>query len=216
MRSIFGLYRQIRLFSTLRDSSNKIISIRTLDTKEGTFNTPLLKEIHNLSKLCPGILSNYDIQIDHLLLVQVGSFYEIYEIPGNVTHDFNTIVHLLNLRIARKKIRNDFIKFAGFPMVKAKEYIELLIRNNITVALADQTGKDLSSKTKLFVRNITRIITPGTLLADDDFEVAENNFLLCIGLDDVKTEQYGDSRPIGLAWVDISTGEFYLNQTIVF
>ena len=119
------------------------------------------------------------------------------------------------MRIAKKKFRNEVIKFAGFPLSKAKEYIELLMRNNITVAIADQTGKDMSSKTKLFVRNVTRIITPGTLLADDDFEAAENNFLLCIEVSDIRSDTDLKASRIGLAWVDISTGEFYLSETKV-
>lgn len=142
----------------------------------------------------------------------MGSFYEIYE-AASKAHDFNDIVQLLNLRIAKKKLRNEVIKFAGFPVGKAREYIELLMRNNITVAIADQTGKDMASKTKLFVRNVTRIITPGTLLAADDFEVAENNFLLSI---EVSENSDMKSSPIGLAWVDVSTGEFYLSNTKVY
>lgn len=148
------------------------------------------------------------------MIVQVGSFYEIYE-AASKAHDFNAIAHLLNLRIAKKKLKNEVIKFAGFPVGKAKEYIELLLRNNITVAIADQTGKDMSSKTKLFVRNVTRIITPGTLLADDDFEAPENNFLLSIEISDLGTNSDMKSQPVGLAWVDVSTGEFYLAETKV-
>lgn len=146
--------------------------------------------------------------------MQVGSFYEIYEMASKA-HDFNEIVHLLNLRIAKKKLRNEVIKFAGFPVAKAKEYVELLMRNNITVAVADQTGKDMTSKTKLFVRNVTRIITPGTIIADEDFEVAENTFLLCIQFPELKTDSDLKSLSIGLAWVDVSTGEFYLSETKV-
>jgi DNA mismatch repair protein MutS len=110
-------------------------------------------------------------------------------------------------------MRNEVVKFAGFPVVKAKEYIELLMRNNITVAMADQTGKDVASKTKLFVRNVTRIITPGTVLADDDFS-AENTFLLCVEFPDF-TDSEWKSKTLGLSWVDVSTGEFYLSESKV-
>ncbi len=182
-----------------------------LESPPKEVTTPLLKEIQNLVNLYPGESFNLS-RLDHLVLVQVGSFYELYEMASK-SHDFNEIVQLLNLRIAKKKMRNEVVKFAGFPVVKAKEYIELLMRNNITVAMADQTGKDVASKTKLFVRNVTRIITPGTVLADDDFS-AENTFLLCVEFPDF-TDSEWKSKTLGLSWVDVSTGEFYLSESKV-
>lgn len=161
--------------------------------------TPLLKEIRALQSAHP----------DHLLLVQVGSFYEIYESCGKLEQ----LSHLLNLRIAKKKLRQgDVLQFAGFPCARVHEYLDLLLRNGFTVALANQTGKDDASKTKNFVRTVTRIVTPGTLQSDADFEKGENRFLLALSFLTLK-QKAPSATKVGMAWGDVSTGEFYLSET---
>ncbi|KAL5032685.1 MutS protein 1 [Batrachochytrium dendrobatidis] len=175
---------------TAKDTISLIQSETTL--------TPLMQEISDLQKHNP----------EHILLVQVGSFYEIYDIGGYL----DEIAGLLSLRIATMKGKRDPVRMAGFPMHCYKDYVTSLINNGKTVALVQQVGKDYSISSKSFVRAVTRIITPGTMIDDNmASDVAENSFLLSI-VSPVVVSSLQKSK-IGLAWMDVSTGEFFTAQS---
>ncbi|KAH6581275.1 hypothetical protein BASA61_009163 [Batrachochytrium salamandrivorans] len=160
--------------------------------------TPLMQEIHDLQRQNP----------DHVLLVQVGSFFEIYDAGGYLEE----VASLLGLRIAQFKRRNDDIRFAGFPMFSYRSYVSTLLQHGKTVAMVHQVGKDTSTSTKGFRRAVTRIITPGTALEDDsELDVSENSFLLSISFS--SSSDISLKSKIGLAWMDISTGEFFTAQS---
>jgi DNA mismatch repair protein MutS len=137
----------------------------------------------------------------HILLVQVGMFYEIYDC-GNY---LDTIAQLLDLRIGihKSSIGADhrYSRFAGFPMSQLRNYLKPLIANGYTVAIVNQLEPD--SITNQIKRRVSRIITPGTVLDEDMDLRVDNNFLLSIYLKTAK------SRSIGMSWIDVSTGEFY-------
>ncbi|TPX59375.1 hypothetical protein PhCBS80983_g02493 [Powellomyces hirtus] len=135
---------------------------------------------------------------EHVLLVQVGGFYEIYDYGGYLEE----LAALLHLKIARPNKDN---RCCGFPLSKLKGYVEILIKNEKTVAIADQTEKDLSSKTKHHLRTITRVFTPGTVLDEEWIESRENNFLLCVAAAPPEAVETVD---LALAWLDVSTGDF--------
>ena len=157
-------------------------------------STPLQREIAHLQLQHP----------EHLLLVQVGSFYEIY----NSCQNFEHVTNLLNLRIAKKQA----YQFAGFPKEKVNHYLEVLVKNGITVAIADQVGKDYKNKTKNFIRQVQRIITPGTLFDETNqwMESKDNNFILCLTTSVMK--DLSKEMTLGLAYADVSTGEFMLME----
>jgi DNA mismatch repair protein MutS len=137
----------------------------------------------------------------HILLVQVGMFYEIYDC-GNY---LDSIAQLLDLRIGihKSSIGSDhrYSRFAGFPMSQLRNYLKPLLANGYTVAIVNQMEPDFA--TNQIKRRISRIITPGTVLDEDMDITVDNNFLLSIY---VKTAK---SRSIGMSWIDVSTGEFY-------
>ncbi|KAL2920078.1 MutS protein 1 [Polyrhizophydium stewartii] len=133
--------------------------------------TPLLQEISDIQKQNP----------DHVLFIQVGSFYEIYDLGVN----FDDIASLLGLRIGTVRNRKTPVRFVGFPLPKVSTYISILLKNGRSVAIVDQIGKDNLSATKNFNRGVVRIISPGTNIDADDAvasspTMAENSFLLCI------------------------------------
>ncbi|KAJ3020570.1 DNA mismatch repair ATPase msh1 [Thoreauomyces humboldtii] len=138
---------------------------------------------------------------DHVLLVQVGGFYEIYG-EGTSLEELSRLLHLV---IARQGAPN---QCCGFPVHQIRRYTKLLMDAGRTVAVADQTGRDLVNKTKHHVRTVTRIVTPGTMLSDEwDVETPHNNFLLSVAALPTSTKK---SAKLGLAWLDVSTGEFRL------
>ncbi|KAJ3166674.1 hypothetical protein HDU88_003157 [Geranomyces variabilis] len=152
--------------------------------------TALMSEVCNLQLKHP----------EHVLLVQVGGFYEIYDFG----HSLDELASLLHLKIARPGAAN---RCCGFPLAKVKGYVELLLKNGLTVAVADQTDRDLTSKTKNHLRTVTRIFTPGTVLEEEWIENTENNFLLCIA-PGVEGSSGQNPTSLALAWLDVSTGEF--------
>jgi DNA mismatch repair protein MutS len=82
-----------------------------------------------------------------------------------------------------------------------------LIKNGYSVAIVDQVGEN-----QLHAhhdRKLSRIITPGTMLEDIDAESFDNNFLLSIYIPIDKK----NSSKVGLAWIDISTGEFIMSKS---
>lgn len=145
----------------------------------------------------------------HILLCQVGSFYEIYD-----TGNLDMVSSILNLRIAKHKHKSNSIgytspRFAGFPVSSLKHNLNVLLKENFSIAIVDQYGKH-----KLhdhIVRKISRVITPGTLLADEDLIGTENNFLLSLYVQiDKKPSK---TLKIGMAYLDVTTGEFLLSRS---
>ncbi|TPX69598.1 hypothetical protein SpCBS45565_g02319 [Spizellomyces sp. 'palustris'] len=159
-------------------------------------STALMAEIQEIQDRYP----------DHILLVQVGGFFEIYDHQGYLEE----IADLLHLKIARPKNQTkNQLRFAGFPLARYKDYVEQLVKHGKTVALVEQVGSDLTNKTKTKVRNVTRIITPGTLIDEDWVESRENNFLLSV----TALPNSDKSSDFGLAWLDVSTGDFLVCES---
>ena len=160
--------------------------------------TDLIKEILKIQSKYP----------TYILFVQVGSFYEIYDLGY-----LDPIADLLNLKVAKretKKKDSNAIRFAGFPSHQLTKYLEIMIRNNFVVGVVDQTGKDASSTSKRMKRGVTRVVTPGTVLSDDFSDSFKgNHFVLTIC-----PESPGHGKSFGLSWADINTGELYVGRSI--
>ncbi|KAI9478582.1 MAG: DNA mismatch repair protein MutS [Benjaminiella poitrasii] len=139
-----------------------------------------------------------------VLLVQVGDFYELYE--SHATR----YASQLDLKLTKKLIAaNTVVDFAGFPSRSLDRYLDILVnRLQCKVALCEQLGP-VSRQDKSIVgmqRRITRIITPGTVIEERFLDSNQYNYLLSI---------FPGQEAIGLAWVDISIGEFVMQQTTI-
>ena len=126
---------------------------------------------------------------EHLILMQVGDFYEIYGSPVAAA------AKILEIAITRTpgKLTSPM---TGFPVRSFDTFLGKLVRAGISVVVADQV--ETVNGTGKFDRQVTRIITPGTLLEENLLDPARNNFILC--LDPVKKS---------CAWMDVSTGDFF-------
>src|SRR5205807_1850173 len=134
-----------------------------------------------------------------LVLFRLGDFYELfYE---------DAIVASRELQItltSRNRERNQPVPMCGVPYHAAENYIARLIRAGYKVAVCDQMELPSPGK-KLVRREVVRVITPGTATDLQVLEPKENNFLAALARD--------PSAPtIGLAYVDISTGEFQATE----
>ncbi|KAG0065569.1 DNA mismatch repair ATPase msh1 [Linnemannia elongata] len=138
---------------------------------------------------------------DCVLLVRVGEFYELYD------HNALEYGPLLGLKMGSKTFGGKTIAFTGFPMRQLDRHLETLVaKHHLKVALCEQYQNDDEGASRSFRRSIHRIITPGTLIDEQFLDQGENNWLLAVSTD--KT-----SHLLGLSWLDLSTGDFFTQET---
>jgi DNA mismatch repair ATPase MutS len=122
---------------------------------------------------------------------------------------------------------------AGFPIFQLDRFLKILVQDlNKYVAISEEFAIEADDKMKsgglMWDRKVARIITPGTLIDEKFIDPSENNFLLAIYLDvtalAAQSKQQVDSQskqhilssvpqPVGLSWMDLSTGDFYTQLT---
>ncbi|CAH0490572.1 unnamed protein product [Peronospora farinosa] len=137
---------------------------------------------------------------DCMLLFQVGDFYEFF---GD---DARQAAHLLNLALTRKtkKAQHVLSEMCGFPIGSVDTFVEkLVMHHGVKVAICNQVESASSARKKgynsLVDRQVVRIVTPGSLVEDTMLTPKENNYLASL---------FFDRGTWGLAWADLSTGEF--------
>ena len=123
----------------------------------------------------------------------------------------------MNIKLAAKQTKHGPISMAGFPFFQLDRYLKILVEEHQKyVALCEEYRRpvdDLSSKLE-FERRVVRIITPGTLIDERFMDPYENNFLLAVYTPDAPSISEGlEAEDVGLAWLDLSTGDFYTQKT---
>src|SRR5215510_12198949 len=147
--------------------------------------TPMMRQYHAVKQETP----------DALLLFRLGDFYELF------FDDAITASRELEITLtARHKERDNPIPMCGVPYHAAEGYIARLLRKGYKVAICDQMEAPQKG-VKLVKREVTRVITPGTITDTNVLNPGENNFLLAL-LD--QPDRHGE---LGSAFLDISTGE---------
>ncbi|KAI0094596.1 muts domain V-domain-containing protein [Irpex rosettiformis] len=157
--------------------------------------TPLAREIlDNLSRFPHCIL-----------LTRVGQFYESY------FEQAVQVAKLLNIKLASKSWGGRRVPMAGFPILHLSKYLKVLVQDHrFFVAVCDEFLRDRKLGPKGgFDRRVNRIVTPGTLIDEPFLNPYENNYLLSIGAVEEDTPDDKMARNFGLAWMDVSTGDFY-------
>jgi len=144
--------------------------------------TPMMRQYLEAKRACP----------DALLLFRMGDFYELF------FDDAKIAAQTLNLTLTSRDKGEDAIPMAGFPHHQLESYLAKLLAAGFRVAVCDQVEDPKLAK-GLVRREITRIVTAGTITDEALLDPREPNFLAAVTLGD----------PLGLAWVDLSTGRFY-------
>lgn len=155
-----------------------------------------------MSKLTPMMQQYNEIKKqykDSILFFRMGDFYEMFYEDAVIASKELEIA--LTSRDAKNKI-----PMAGVPYHSADNYITKLIRRGYKVAICEQV-EDPKDAVGIVNREVIRVITPGTVIDDNALEENENNFLISIYI-----EENSDKVNVGLAFVDISTGEFGVTQ----
>jgi DNA mismatch repair ATPase MutS len=95
----------------------------------------------------------------------------------------------------------------GFPLLQLNKHLKTLVQqHNRFVAMCEEFPRPATSDEQAgFDRRVVRVITPGTLIDEPFLNQYENNYLLAVGMS--ADSQKSDS--LGLAWIDVSTGEFF-------
>lgn len=134
---------------------------------------------------------------DAILFFRLGDFYEMF---FNDAKEATRILHIT--LTAREAGKGNKVPMCGIPYHAANNYIARLVKNGKKVAICEQTEEPTPGK-KLVRREIIRIITPGTFIADEILDGALNNYILSLN---------PAKEGFGLAYADISTGEFRVTE----
>ena len=133
---------------------------------------------------------------NHLIAYRMGDFYEFFY------DDAVRVSALLGITLTQRKIGSDVYPLAGIPY-HASSYIKNLVNLGQTVVVVDQLEDPTTVKGRIVKRGVVRIMSPGTIIESDMLNSQENNYLCSL----IK-----DKRGFGIAFVDISTGEFVTTE----
>jgi DNA mismatch repair protein MutS len=154
---------------------------------KATGDTPLMIQ-HNAIK------AKYP---DAILLFRVGDFYETFGQDAVVTSQ------VLGITLTKRNNGNaSSSELAGFPHHALDTYLHKLVKAGYRVAICDQL-EDPKTVKGIVKRGVTELVTPGVATSDKLLEHNSNNFLAAIHFTDDK---------IGVAFLDISTGEFFIAE----
>ena len=121
------------------------------------------------------------------------------------------MARLLNIKLTTRKWGGQRVFMCGFPLMHLDKYLKVLVQQNKRfVALCEEFPRYSEYGVKEFERRVARVVTPGTLIDEPFLNPYENNYLLAVSTTDDVTPQ----GPIGLAWMDVSTGEFFSAHSI--
>lgn len=149
--------------------------------------TPLMRQYNSIKGKHP----------DAILLFRVGDFYETFG------RDAIKASEILGITLTRRANgAASFVELAGFPHHALDTYLPRLVRAGQRVAICEQLEDPKTAK-KIVKRGVTELITPGVSLNENVLNHKENNFLAAVHI---------DKKIAGLAFLDISTGEFLIAE----
>ncbi|MDO4570344.1 MAG: DNA mismatch repair protein MutS [Planctomycetia bacterium] len=144
--------------------------------------TPMMRQFMEAKKAYP----------DALLLFRMGDFYEMFN------EDARTAARVLSLALTSREKGENAMPMAGFPHLQLESYVAKLIASGCRVAVCDQVEDPKLTK-GLVKREVTRVVTPGTLTEDVLLDPRESNYLAAVVCEETLA---------GVSWVDLSTGKY--------
>ena len=157
-------------------------------TKEKKYvETPLMKQYYQIKAVHP----------DAILLFRVGDFYETFGEDAIKTSG------ILNITLTRRANgAASYVELAGFPYHALDNYMPKLVRAGERVAICEQL-EDPKMVKGLVKRGVVEMVTPGIVMGENLVAGKENTFLASV---------YFGKQTIGIAFLDLSTGEFYVSE----
>lgn len=148
-------------------------------------DTPLMAQYKKIKEEYP----------NEILMYRLGDFYEMF------FEDAKIASKELGLTLtSRNREKDQNIPLAGVPYHSVASYIAKLVSKGYSVAICEQV-ENPKMATGIVKREVTRVITPGTVIDTDYLEQNKNNYILCIKLNE-------QEKQVGVAYADITTGEF--------
>lgn len=149
--------------------------------------TPLMKQYNEIKRKYP----------DACLLFRVGDFYETFG------EDAVRASKILGIVLTKRGAGSETeTALAGFPHHSLNTYLPKLVKAGLRVAICDQLEDPKMTKT-IVKRGVTELVTPGVSMNDEVLNSKSNNFLASI---------YFGKKNLGIAFLDVSTGEFLTAQ----
>ena len=148
--------------------------------------TPLMQQYNSIKTKYP----------DALLLFRVGDFYETFG------EDAVKAARILNIVLTNRNNGGERTELAGFPHHSLNTYLPKLVKAGERVAICDQLEDPKATKS-IVKRGVTELVTPGVALNDEVLQSNSNNFLASV---------YIGKKQMGVAFLDVSTGEFLTAQ----
>jgi DNA mismatch repair protein MutS len=164
----------------------KTNSLKERENPEGSGRvkeTPLMKQYNAIKAQHPGTV----------LLFRVGDFYETFG------EDAVKVSEILGIVLTRRNNGTGDMELAGFPHHSLDTYLPKLVRAGQRVAVCDQL-EDPKQAIGIVKRGVTELVTPGVAFSDKMLESKESNYLASL---------HFDGKEVGLAFVEVSTGEFF-------
>ena len=149
--------------------------------------TPAMRQFHAFKEKYP----------DAILFFRMGDFYETFY------EDAKTCSKVLGLTLTTRSKGENPVPLAGVPYHAVDGYLKKMLQAGYRVAVCEQV-EDPKKAIGVVKRDIVRIVTPGTLTDDMLLNAKEDNFLCAVN--------FGNGAKTGLAWVDISTGHFFVQE----
>lgn len=149
--------------------------------------TPLMKQYNEIKNKYP----------DACLLFRVGDFYETFG------EDAVRAAGILGITLTKRGAGSETeTALAGFPHHSINTYLPKLVKAGLRVAICDQLEDPKMTKT-IVKRGVTELVTPGVSMNDEVLQSKSNNFLAAV--------HFG-KKSLGVAFLDVSTGEFLVSQ----
>ena len=155
--------------------------------KQPTKVTPLMRQYAQVKSKYP----------DAILLFRVGDFYETFG------QDAITTAAVLGIILTKRNNGGSDVELAGFPYHSLDMYLPRMVRAGYRVAICEQLEKPSKEK-KIVKRGVTEVITPGVATSEKLLDHKSNNFLASVF--------FGKKNQTGLAFLDVSTGEFLVTE----
>jgi DNA mismatch repair protein MutS len=149
--------------------------------------TPLMRQYYKIKSKYP----------DAILLFRVGDFYETFG------EDAKKAAEILGIVLTSRNNGGNDTELAGFPYHAMDIYLPKLVQAGYRVAICEQLEKPSKEK-KIVKRGVTEMVTPGLTLDDKLLDHRKNNFLASIHV--------ASQEKIGIAFLDVSTGEFLVSE----
>ena len=158
------------------------------------------KKSESITPMMNQYLSIKEEHPDGLLFYRMGDFYELF------FDDAVNAAAALDIALTKRgKHLGSDIPMCGVPVHSHEAYLNKLIQKGHKVCVCEQTEDSAETKKRgakaIVHREVLRVVTPGTLCEDTLLDARRNNYLATVA---------GVSGSLGLAWVDISTGEFLM------